>query len=122
MGQIGFYGFKIWCFSRIQDLITPLNEIMIKDTKGSPDGLHVYEYEAGKTYSTPSEISKSLAEVFVKEMKVAEYVSGVVPERKAIILEMKEEPVAPENKMEEPAPENKMEPKPKKKPKRKSKK
>lgn len=61
---------------------------MIVSTMGSENGLHSKRYLAGEEY----DINESLANVFVKQMKVAiEVVDEIETEKKALVA-------APENK------------------------
>ena len=43
---------------------------MLKDERGSPDGVHLRPYYAGKSYDIPS----GLAKAFVEDIGCAEYV------------------------------------------------
>ena len=55
---------------------------MLQTTRGSPDGIQVFEYRAGGKYDLP----ESLAAVFLRE--------GFAEEDKELVLETKEEPRA----------------------------
>jgi len=50
---------------------------MKTSARGSPDGLRLREYEAGRTYDLP----KDLARAFVEHMKVATYVRARTSKR-----------------------------------------
>ena len=50
---------------------------MKTSARGSPDGLRLREYEAGRTYDLPED----LARAFVVDMKVATYVRAKTSKR-----------------------------------------
>ena len=75
-------------------------EIRMLETKsGSPDGLTVQNYSAGRVYDVP----EALATVFIA-MGVARLEGNTLSEP---MQEQKAEAATPENKAEEGAPENK---------------
>jgi hypothetical protein len=69
-----------------------MNIKMLKSERGSVDGIIVQNFKEGEMYDLPS----SLAEVFVKDMGVAEYTTD-----EPIQVEQKAMGAAPENKMAE---------------------
>ncbi len=75
--------------------------LMLKATKGAPDGFTVTEYSAGHEYDLPD----SLANVFVS-MHAATPIAPPLPEEKKLAAapENKAMPAPPENKAEEPTP------------------
>jgi len=80
---------------------------MLQNSIGAIDGIHVEKFQVGKEYN----LNESLADVFVTQMKVAEYVdeedAPIDYEPEKNIVEEKMVLESPENKMEEKVSENK---------------
>lgn len=68
--------------------------LMTTTTKGSPDGINVLSYSAGIEYDIPERLAKAFV-----SMRVAEYVDGIVPIRKAEIVPQNKVEIVPNEKL-----------------------